>query len=143
MVRFLHAKNTFSCILYIFTEANIYRILFFTVFTWISKFEWSNVFSKHAFLFKGIFLIVVVILYPLGWDNEQTQLICHNKNDRNDKAEKFQLGSCSVGISYFCAIGGMASAFFCAMFSFVADKAVFSSKVQDQILEGNRLICTF
>lgn len=88
----------------------------------------------------GIFLIVVIILYPLGWDNGNIQKICH---EDADKAGKFQIGSCSIGISFFCAIGAMVACFFCGLTSFVADKAVFSSKVQDEILEGKRLICVF
>jgi len=84
-------------------------------------------------------MIVVVVVYPLGWDNSNIQKMCH-RND-HDKASKFNLGNCSMGISFFCAIGGMAACFFCAMFSFVADKAVFSAKVQEEILEGKRLIC--
>ncbi|XP_066923571.1 LHFPL tetraspan subfamily member 2 protein-like [Clytia hemisphaerica] len=90
--------------------------------------------------FAGLFMIVVCILYPLGWDNDNIKDICHNENQ---KASKFNMGNCSMGLSFFCAIGGMAGCFFCAMFSFVADKAVFSAKVQDEILEGKRLICVF
>lgn len=85
-------------------------------------------------------LIVVCILYPLGWDNENIQDLCHKGNS---KAKKFSIGNCSIGISYYFALGGMAASFFCALFSFVADKAVFSAKVQDEILEGKRLICVF
>ena len=83
---------------------------------------------------------MVVVLYPLGWDNRNIQKICHKKSE---DAGKFQIGDCSIGISFFCAIGAMVGCFFCALTSFLADKAVFSSRVQDEILEGKRLICTF
>jgi len=88
--------------------------------------------------FAGICLIVCIILFPLGWDNSQVQRLCHKQGD---KAAKFEIGDCSIGISYYLALGATGAAFLCSMFSFVADKAVFSHKVQDEILEGKSLIC--
>ncbi|XP_057315963.1 LHFPL tetraspan subfamily member 2a protein-like [Hydractinia symbiolongicarpus] len=86
----------------------------------------------------GILLIVAIILFPLGWDNNLVKRYCESGGE---EAGKFKIASCSVGLAYFAAIGATVAAFFCSMFSFVADKAVFSDAVQDEILEGKRLIC--
>ena len=77
-------------------------------------------------------------MFPVGWDNNQVERYCY---EHDDKAEKFKTGHCSIGLSYFLAMGATAASFFCSLFSFVADKAVFSPKVQDEILEGKQLIC--
>ena len=90
--------------------------------------------------YTGILLVITIIFFPLGWDNNQVKLLCYEKGD---KAFKFKLGFCTIGEAYFCAIGATLASFFCSLFSFVADKAVFSDRVQDEILEGKQLICVF
>ncbi|XP_002163353.1 LHFPL tetraspan subfamily member 2 protein [Hydra vulgaris] len=90
--------------------------------------------------FAGILLIVAIVFFPLGWDSQQVHKQCYEKDD---KPFKFKLGFCVIGEAYLCAIGATFAAFFCSLFSFVADKAVFSDRVQDEILEGKQLICVF
>ena len=79
------------------------------------------------------------MIYPIGWTNERVKLLCHK---RYDIPKPFSLGLCSLGSAYFSAIGTTLAAFACSLFSFVADKAVFADKVQDEILEGKNIICT-
>lgn len=89
--------------------------------------------------FAGIFLIIVIVVYPVGWTNKQVKSLCHEKYD---VPKAFSLGYCDIGPAYYCAIGSTLAAFACSLFSFIADKSVFADKVQDEILDGKSMICT-
>ena len=88
--------------------------------------------------FEGLFLVLSLAIYPVGWKTERIQRLCLNK-DTEPKA--YRLGDCELGISFYFAIGGCAAAFICAFLAGYADKSVFSFKVQEEILEGKHLIC--
>ena len=84
-------------------------------------------------------LVIVIIIYPVGWTSDRVKRLCHNKYD---VPKAYSLGNCSIGSAYYCTVGATLATFACSMFSFVADKAVFADKVQDEILEGKQIICT-
>jgi len=89
--------------------------------------------------FAGILLIIVAVIYPVGWTSERVKRLCH---DKYDVSKPYSIGQCSIGSAYYCTIGATLATFLCSLFSFVADKAVFADKVQDEILEGKQIICT-
>ena len=99
----------------------------------------GNFTYKALFYLLGILLIVVVVIYPVGWTSERVQRLCH---DKYELPKPYSIGLCSLGSAYFCAIGATLVTFACSLLSFVADKAVFADKVQDEILEGKIVICT-
>ena len=88
--------------------------------------------------FVGLFLTIALVIYPVGWHTDRIKRMCLNSSE---KAAAFKIGQCNLGISYYFAIGSCAGAFICSLVSGFADRSLFSSDVQEEILEGKHLIC--
>jgi len=90
--------------------------------------------------FAGILLILVLLVYPVGWSSDRVQRLC--MESIYDVPKAYSLGECSLGSGYYRIIAATLISFASSLLSFPADKAVFASKVQDEINEGKQMICT-
>ena len=89
----------------------------------------------------GLFLVLALVLYPAGWkDNSKVERLCYKETPYMG-TKAFKIGDCTMGVAFYFAIAGTLGSFFCSLCAIVADRSVFSSKVQDEILEGKKLIC--
>ncbi|KAJ8786380.1 hypothetical protein J1605_006355 [Eschrichtius robustus] len=85
--------------------------------------------------YRGLFLILGLILYPAGWGCQKAIGYCGHY------ASAYKPGDCSLGWAFYTAIGGTVLTFICAVFSAQAEIATSSDKVQEEIEEGKNLIC--
>lgn len=93
-------------------------------------------------LFLGLFLLVGMVLWPAGWENDTFVRYCyHKERDDDDKPSAFKLGDCSLGWAFYAALGGTVLVFLCAIFSGQAEKSTSCDKVQDEIWKGKKVIC--
>merc|ERR1712168_1052557 len=90
--------------------------------------------------FAGILLILVLLVYPVGWSSKRVKRLCYNTTYDIPKA--YSIGDCTLGLAYYCVIAATLTSFVCSLLSFPADKAVFADKVQDEIFKGKQMICT-
>eukprot|EP00795_Rhopilema_esculentum_P003771 gene3771-15053_t len=91
-----------------------------------------------AGVLQGLCLSVALITYPVGWTSARISRMCHGPNG---ESRAFQIGQCQLGISYYFAIASCVGAFLGCLLSGFADRSIFSSDVQEEILEGKHLIC--
>ena len=87
---------------------------------------------------SGLFLTIAIVIYPVGWDTDRIQRMCL---EPTEESRAFKIGKCQLGISYYFAIGSCVGAFLGCLLSGFADRSIFSSDVQEEILEGKHLIC--
>lgn len=76
-----------------------------------------------------------IMLYPMGWGVERVQRLCGHD------ASPFYPGNCSIGSGLYTAVFATILSLVCACISLYAEKSTSSDKVQDQISEGQTLIC--
>lgn len=75
------------------------------------------------------------MLHPMGWGANRVVRLC------GPDASPFYPGDCRIGSGLWMAIGGTALTFFSACLSVPAEKSTSSDKVQDEIYDGQNLIC--
>jgi len=99
------------------------------------------VFHKSVFTLSGLvqaiaglFMIVGLILYPLGWGSERVKNIC------GDYSGPFLIDDCQLGWSFYSCIGGTVLVFAASMLSIQADLATSSDKVETEALDGKTFI---
>jgi hypothetical protein len=91
--------------------------------------------SGVAQAFAGICFILGVMLHPMGWGATRVQKLCGRE------ASPFYPADCSLGLGLVLAAIGTILAFVSACLSVPAEKSTSSDTVQDQIYEGQTLIC--
>ena len=68
---------------------------------------WIN-FGEDNFIFiillaVGILMIVVVVIYPVGWSNQRVNRLC--SNNKYDPTKHYYMADCSIGTCFYCLIG--------------------------------------
>lgn len=71
----------------------------------------------------------------MGWGSERVQKLCGRE------ASPFYPGECSFGIGIYMGVAGTILTFVAACLSVSAEKSTSSDSVQDQIDDGQSLIC--
>ncbi|KAJ3647533.1 hypothetical protein Zmor_019404 [Zophobas morio] len=117
-------------------------IMSITVMTSVLSCCIQSIFKKSIFTLSGaaqavagICFILGVMLHPMGWGVGRVQDLCGRQ------ASPFYPGDCSLGMGLGLAVGGTLLAFVSACLSLPAENSTSSDKVQDQIYEGQTLIC--
>lgn len=85
--------------------------------------------------FAVLCYILALMLYPAGWGAERIKVVC------GDLAGPYSIGDCSLGWAFYLSFGATILTFICSVLSVQAEISTSSDKVQDEILEGKRLIC--
>ncbi|XP_044265083.1 LHFPL tetraspan subfamily member 2a protein [Tribolium madens] len=113
-----------------------------TVFMGLVSCRIQSFFKKSIFTMSGaaqalagICFILGVMLHPMGWGAVRVQKLCGRD------ASPFYPGDCSLGTGLGLAVAGTLLAFVSACLSVPAENSTSSDKVQDQIYEGQTLIC--
>lgn len=79
--------------------------------------------------------MIALVLFPAGWGSEKVKYDC------GIQAQPFGLGSCSLGWSFYVALGGMVGCFLCAFLSHQAEASADSDKVENDIMDGKNPVC--
>ncbi|XP_071497938.1 LHFPL tetraspan subfamily member 2a protein-like [Diadema antillarum] len=83
----------------------------------------------------GLLIIISLVLFPAGWGAERVQNLC------GTDAAPFELGTCSLGWSFYVAVGATVGTFVTAVLSVQAEIATSSDDIQDEISQGKYIIC--
>ncbi|XP_073812857.1 LHFPL tetraspan subfamily member 2a protein [Musca autumnalis] len=83
----------------------------------------------------GISVMLSLFLHPMGWSASRVQLLC------GPDAEPFYAAGCSLGISFYSAIGGVILCFVCAGISLKAESSNMRTRVKRRVEGGDRLVC--
>ncbi|CRK99929.1 CLUMA_CG013229, isoform A [Clunio marinus] len=81
-------------------------------------------------ILSGIFVMVAIFTYPIGWDAERVAVVCHD-------ISPFYPGECSLGYSFYSSILLIITSFICGFLSLKAEKASMNPSIQRRIEEGN------
>ncbi|CAB3374056.1 LHFPL tetraspan subfamily member 2a protein-like [Cloeon dipterum] len=83
----------------------------------------------------GLLYIVGFMIIPFGFGSERVQRLC------GPNSSVFYIDDCSLGWSFYMALLGIFGNFVCAVLSSLADKAMQSDRIQEEIDDGKILIC--
>ncbi|XP_033124236.1 LHFPL tetraspan subfamily member 2a protein-like [Anneissia japonica] len=99
----------------------------------------KSIFTVSGFVqaVAGLFIIIALCLYPIGWGSESVKQVC------GQDADPFQVGDCRIGWAYFTAMGSTVLLFVCSILSVQADISTSQDEIQDEINKGKSLICLF
>lgn len=81
-------------------------------------------------ILSGIFVMIAIFLYPLGWSVERIASVCVD-------ISPFFPGECALGYSFYSAIAAIVVAFLCGVLSLKAEKANMNPSIKRRIEEGN------
>lgn len=81
-------------------------------------------------ILSGIFIMVSISLYPIGWGVERIASVCVD-------ISPFYPGECSLGYSFYSSIAAVVVAMLCGMLSLKAEKANMNPSIKRRIEEGN------
>ncbi|KAI4467561.1 lipoma hmgic fusion partner-like protein [Holotrichia oblita] len=117
-------------------------IMSMTVMNSLASCCFQSIFRKSIFTVSGatqavagIFYILGIMLYPMGWGVPKVQHLCGRD------ASPFYPGNCSIGSGLYTAVLATVLTLVSACISLYAEKSTSSDKVQDHISEGQTLIC--
>lgn len=83
----------------------------------------------------GLFCVVGLLVYPVGWTSEKVQGYC------GSEVGAFSIDRCSLGWSFYMCVVGILLVFICSVLSIGAERATSSRKVEEEVVEGKALIC--
>ncbi|XP_059480301.1 LHFPL tetraspan subfamily member 2a protein-like [Neocloeon triangulifer] len=83
----------------------------------------------------GLLYVVGLMMFPFGFGSERVQRLCGHGS------AVFYLEDCTLGWSFYVALLGIIGTFICAVLSSLADKAMSSDRIQEEIDDGKILIC--
>jgi LHFPL tetraspan subfamily member protein len=81
-------------------------------------------------ILSGIFVMISMFLYPLGWSVERIASVCVDMSP-------FYPGECSLGYSFYSAIAAILVSFLCGVLSLTAEKANMNPAIKRRIEEGD------
>lgn len=81
-------------------------------------------------ILSGIFIMISVFLYPIGWSTERIASVCVD-------ISPFFPGECSLGYAFYSSIVAIVVTMLCGVLSLKAEKASMNPSIKRRIEEGN------
>lgn len=81
-------------------------------------------------ILAGIFIMVSVFLYPIGWSTQRIETVCVD-------ISPFYPGECSLGYAFYSSIIAITLAMLCGVLSLKVEQASMNPSIKRRIEEGN------